>query len=498
MKRTVFNAFRAVASFAAAGFISLAAVSCGDGDKSETEKSLKVNTSEVTLEADGTSSLVEVSSKGVAWTATVADEWLHVDKTSGTESTFVKVSADVNTEATERKSSVTFSADGVPSVSVTVSQNGGGSSDGEPALNQDKTMQYAEFAYYGDVFNSNGQYEIVSVVLVDKEVSDEGTVELPFDNVLFAIALPYKGSANAIVNSVFGTFNCLSASAATLPCILNEASAYSYVYGQGEDDSYTYNVTSGTVTVASTSDKKVKIDFDVTLEGGRTYKGTYTGSPSFYDETQDDGDGYYTNLESDYTPTLTSAKAVVGKLVDNNKNEITSVAAALVQMQGVATDGATDVVGFYMYIDYADFASKDLTGKYNCTPENAKTYSEVLNTFEPGEITVNADNEASISPSIFYSASGGSLVKYAVLEAGSVTFTKKSGDSYSVVMDCKDREGHAIKGSYTLDMPVTEYKEDAASVSALSASAYSVRIADFTTSAMPVQKGKSLFSSRLF
>ena len=357
-------------------------------------------------------------------------------------------------------------------------------------------MKYAEFGYYGDLLNTNGQCEIVGLTLVDKEVVD-GSVELPFDNVSFALALPYKGSVEAISSSLFGTFNCVAVSAMKLPCVLNDFSGYSYVYGQGDEDQYSYKVTSGTVTVTSTGNKNVKIDFDVKLEGGRTYKGTYSGAITLYDGTQGGGGsdegGYYTNLTGDCTPELTSASARVTNLTDETGKEVTTVCGlAIVKMKS-----ASEFLTLALYIDYADIKGKDLSGTYNCEPTDAKTYDDVLNTFEPGEIEVT-DEGVSLYPSIYYTTSGNTLKTYAIPEAGSVKFTKGAGNSYTIELAMKDRKNNAIKGTYTLDMPVTDYKSSSASVSALNASAYSVKVADFARPAIPVQKGKGILRSRLF
>lgn len=492
MKRTFFNAFRAVACAAAAVLMSSAVTGCGSkNDEPDVVKVLKVSTSNLNLEGKAVTGTVDVTATGVNWTAVAKDSWVTVTPASGSTDATVTVAADANpSQADSRFTTVTFSADGVPSVNVTVFQDAAPEPEPEPEPepdpDQNKTMQYAEFVYLGDALGTQGQCEVVALSLLDKAVVNN-QVELPFDEIDFALVLPYAGSVNAIQNSLFGTFNGVSAKSITLPCFALEASGYSRIYGNGDDEQYDYKALSGTVTVASATDG-VKIDFDLKLEGGRTYKGTYTGKPILADGTQGGGDdeGYWTSLESDYTPVLTTANARVRNVQDNSGQEATkAVGVAIVQMSGAAGN-LTDIVSLALYIDYADIAGKDLTGTYNCMSSSAETFSDVLNTFVPGEI--EATNEGvSIYPSTYYSVSGNTLQSYAVLEGGSVKFTKGTGNSYTVELDFKDRKNHAIKGTYTLNMPVTDYAASSASVMSTK---YSVKMPKAVNSAFV--NGKSL------
>lgn len=462
MKRTFFNAFRAVVCAAAAVFMSSAVTGCGSkNDEPDVVKVLKVSTSNLNLEGKATTGTVDVTATGVNWTAVAKDSWVTVTPASGSADAAVTVAAEANpSQADSRFTTVTFSADGVPSVNVTVFQDAAPEPEPEPEPepdpDQNKTMQYAQFVYYGDALGTQGRCEVVVLSLVDKKVVNN-EVELPFDEVDFALVLPYAGSVDAIQSSLFGTFNGVSVESMTLPFFALEASGYSRIYGTGDDDQYDYKALSGTVTVASAADG-VKIDFDLKLEGGRTYKGTYTGNPTLADGTQQGG-GYWTNLTSDYTPVLTSAAARVTNVTDKSGQEVTNdCGLALVQMRG-----ASDILSFQLFIDYADIAGKDISGTYNCLPSDVTEYKDALNTFMPGEIDVD-DEGAHLYPSIYYSVSGQNLQNYAVLEGGSVKFTKGTGNSYTIEVDCKDRENHAIKGTYTLDMPVTDYAASSASV----------------------------------
>ena len=466
MKRTIFNAFRAVACAAAAVFMSSAVTGCGSkNDEPDVAKELKVSTSNINLEGKAATSTVEVTAAGVNWTAAAKDSWVTVSPASGDANATVTVAAEANpSQADSRFTTVTFSADGVPSVNVTVFQDAAPEPEPEPEPepdpNQNKTMQYAQFVYYGDAFNTQSQCEVVVLSLVDKAVVNN-EVELPFDMVDFALVLPYKGSAEAIQSSVFGTFTGASTKSLTLPCFALEASGYTYAYGNAEDDEYDYAAQSGTVTVSSTSNG-VKIDFEVKLDGNRTYKGTYSGKAVFADGTQQGGGdtgGYWTNLESDCTPVLTSAAARVTNVTNQSGTEITKdCGLAIVQMRG-----SSDILSFQLFIDYADIAGKDLSGTYNCMPSDVTEYKDALNTFMPGEIVVD-DEGAHLYPSIYYAVSGQNLQKFAVLEGGSVKLTKGAGDSYTIEVDCKDRKNHAIKGTYTMNMPVTDYAASSASV----------------------------------
>ena len=467
MKRTIFNAFRAVACAAAAVFMSSAVTGCGSkNDEPDVAKELKVSTSNINLEGKAATSTVEVTAAGVNWTAAAKDSWVTVSPASGNANATVTVAAEANpSQADSRFTTVTFSADGVPSVNVTVFQDAAPEPEPEPEPepdpDQNKTMQYAQFVYCGDAFKTSGKSEVVVLSLVDKKVVNN-EVELPFDEVDFALVLPYAGSVDAIQSSLFGTFNGVSAESMTLPCFALEASGYSRIYGSGDDDQYEYKAQSGTVTVASATDG-VKIDFDLKLEGGRTYKGTYTGKPTLADGTQQGGGdtgGYWTNLESDCTPVLTSAAARVTNVTDQSGKEVTNACGlAIVQMRG-----SSDILSFQLFIDYADIAGKDLSGTYNCMPSDVTEYKDALNTFMPGELEAGSDGRVSIYPSTYYSVVDGKLAKFAVLEGGSVKFTKGTGDSYTIEVDCKDRQNHAIKGTYTMNMPVTDYAASSASV----------------------------------
>lgn len=493
MKRTLFNAFRATAVAVAAAVMSFAVTGCGgENNKNESDaKELKVSVSNINLEAKAASETVDVTAKGVAWTATSKAAWVTVTPASGTGDASVVIAAEANPDQADRYTTVTFAADGVPSVNVTVFQNAAGEPEpekpAEPELNQDKTMKYAEFGYYGDLLKTNGQCEIVGLTLVDKEVVD-GSVELPFDNVSFALALPYKGSVEAISSSLFGTFNCVAVSAMKLPCVLNDASGYSYVYGQGDEDQYSYKVTSGTVTVTSTGNKNVKIDFDVKLEGGRTYKGTYSGAISLYDETQGGGNNDYetTTLTADYSLTMT-------KIVDARIFSDDDYSLFALEYDGINAAGNNDAIFMNILTNASATSDKNVAGTYTVVSMDASSIKagDVI----PGYFR-EKDGMTYFAGSWYLeeSSDGQKQLNYAAIREGTITIAQ-NGNELTATIDFKDEAGHKITGKGTA---TASFSVNPTSVSALNASAYSVKIADFARPAIPVQKGRGILRSRLF
>lgn len=478
MKRNLLDSLRYVAFAVAAGIASLAAVSCDKENSKESPADvLKVTPSSVNFDGKQSSQTVEVNTKGLSWTATPKDSWVTVSPASGTGAATVTITVAENPNEADRFSSVTFSSEN--NVNVVVFQS---AKVVEPAKAQDKTMKFALATYLGDAFQSGGQCDVVILTLTDKEVSAEGQVELPYDDVSFVIALPPAADVNAAINSMIGkTYAGYNKGKVELNKYVYDFSSYSFVYGTAETDRYEYGMTGGNVTVGTTEDKKLKVDFEVTLAGDRTYKGTYTGTLSVADQSQSGGGedaSKWTSLTADYSPTVTTASAQVSKLINKEGNVVTTdCGIAYVSLEGNNSAGEKDVMTLALYIDYSDVTGKDLSGSYPCAPADAKSYADLLNTFGPGEAEFQGNN-VKLYPSILYSIkNGNSLTRFAVPEKGQVTLTKGEGNNYKIELALKDRLNHAISGTYNLSMPVTDLST--ASVSS-ARTPYVVKMANFT------------------
>lgn len=487
MKRNLLDSLRYVAFAVAAGIASLAAVSCDKENSKESPADvLKVTPSSVNFDGKQSSQTVEVNTKGLSWTATPKDSWVTVSPASGTGAATVTITVAENPNEADRFSSVTFSSENTVNVvvfqSAKVVEPEPEPAPEEPAKNQDKTMNFALATYLGDGFQSGGKCDVVILTLIDKEVSAEGQVELPYDDVSFVIALPPATDVNGAINSMIGkTYEGCSKSDINLNKYVYDFSSYSFTYGTGETDLYQYVMTGGKVTVGTTEDKQLKVDFEVTLAGDRTYKGTYTGKLSVSDQSDNNGGddaSNWTRLDADYSPTFTSAKAQVSELINSQGQLVTKdCGIAYVSLNGNNAAGEQDVMTLALYIDYSDITGKDLSGTYPCAPADAKAYTDLVNTFEPGEAEFEGNN-VKLYPSILYSVkNGNSLTRFAVPEKGQVTLTKGEGNNYKIELALKDRLDHAISGTYNLSMPVTDLGK--ASVSS-ARTPYVVKMANFT------------------
>lgn len=486
MKRNLLDSLRYVAFAVAAGIASLAAVSCDKENSKESPADvLKVTPSSVNFDGKQSSQTVEVNTKGLSWTATPKDSWVTVSPASGTGAATVTITVAENPNEADRFSSVTFKSENT--VNVVVFQSAKvvvpepEPKPEEPAKAQNKTMNYAQAVYLGDAFQSKGQCDVVILTLIDKEVSAKGEVELPYDNVSFVIALPPAADVNAAINSMIGkTYEGCNKGAVELNKYVYDFSSYSFVYGTAETDRYEYGMTGGKVTVGTTEDKKLKVDFEVTLAGDRTYKGTYTGTLSVADKSGNGGGedaSNWTSLTADYSPAVTKASAQVSEFINDKGAVVTKdCGIAYVSLEGNNSAGEQDILTLALYIDYSDVTGKDLSGTYTypCAPE---TYADLLNTFGPGKAEFEGNN-VKLYPSILYSVkNGNSLTRFAVPEKGQVTLTKGEGNNYKIELALKDRLDHAISGTYNLSMPVTDLGK--ASVSS-ARTPYVVKMANFT------------------
>ena len=488
MKRNLLDSLRYVAFAVAAGIASLAAVSCDkEGSKEPTADVLKVTPSNVNFDGKQSSQTVEVNTKGLSWTATPKDSWVTVTPSSGTGAATVTITVSENPNEADRFSTVTFSSENTVNVvvfqSAKVVEPEPEPKPEEPAKAQDKTMKFALATYLGDAFQSGGQCDVVILTLVDKEVTSDGQVELPYDDVSFVIALPPAADVNAAINSMIGkTYEGCGKAKVELNKYVYDFSSYSFIYGTAETDRYEYGMTGGNVTVGTTEDKQLKVDFEVTLAGDRTYKGTYTGQLKKVADQSQSGGGEdaskWTSLTADYSPTVTTAKAQVSELINDKGALVTKdCGIAYVSLMGNNSAGEQDVMTLALYIDYSDITGKDLSGTYPCAPADAKSYADLLNTFGPGEAEFQGNN-VKLYPSILYSVkNGNSLTRFAVPEKGQVTLTKGEGNNYKIELALKDRLNHAISGTYNLSMPVTDLST--ASVSSARA-LYTVKMANFT------------------
>ena len=353
MKRNLLDSLRYVAFAVAAGIASLAAVSCDKENSKESPADvLKVTPSSVNFDGKQSSQTVEVNTKGLSWTATPKDSWVTVTPSSGTGAATVTITVSENPNEADRFSSVTFSSENTVNVvvfqSAKVVEPEPEPKPEEPAKAQDKTMKFALATYLGDAFQSGGQCDVVILTLTDKEVSAEGQVELPYDDVSFVIALPPAADVNAAINSMIGkTYEGCNKGKVELNKYVYDFSSYSFVYGTAETDRYEYGMTGGNVTVGTTEDKKLKVDFEVTLAGDRTYKGTYTGTLSVADQSQSGGGedaSNWTTLTADYSPAVTKASAQVSELINDKGAVVTKdCGIAYVSLEGNNSAGEKDV-----------------------------------------------------------------------------------------------------------------------------------------------------------
>lgn len=480
MKRNLLDSLRYVAFAVAAGIASLAAVSCDKENSKESPADvLKVTPSSVNFDGKQSSQTVEVNTKGLSWTATPKDSWVTVSPASGTGAATVTITVAENPNEADRFSSVTFSSENTVNVvvfqSAKVVEPEPEPKPEEPAKAQNKTMNFALATYLGDAFQSGGQCDVVILTLVDKAVSAEGSVELPYDDVSFVIALPPAADVNAAINSMIGkTYEGCNKGKVELNKYVYDFSSYSFIYGTAETDRYEYGMTGGKVIVGTTEDKQHKVDFEVTLAGDRTYKGTYTGTLSVADKSASN----WTSLTADYSPTVTTASAQVSEFINDKGALVTKdCGIAYVSLKGNNSAGEQDIMTLALYIDYSDVTGKDLSGTYPCAPADAKSYADLLNTFRPGEAVFEGNN-VKLYPSILYSVkNGNSLTRFAVPEQGQVTLTKGEGNNYKIELALKDRLNHAISGTYNLSMPVTDLGK--ASVSS-ARTPYVVKMANFT------------------
>lgn len=80
------------------------------------------------------------------------------------------------------------------------------------------------------------------------------------------------------------------------------------------------------------------MDFEVTLAGDRTYKGTYTGTLSVADQSQSGGGedaSKWTSLTADYSPAVTTASAQVSELINDKGAVVTKdCGIAYVSLEG--------------------------------------------------------------------------------------------------------------------------------------------------------------------
>lgn len=469
MKRNLLDSLRYVAFAVAAGIASLAAVSCDKENSKESPADvLKVTPSSVNFDGKQSSQTVEVNTKGLSWTATPKDSWVTVSPASGTGAATVTITVAENPNEADRFSSVTFSSENTVNVVVFQAQN--------------KTMNFALATYLGDAFQSGGQCDVVILTLVDKAVSAEGEVELPYDDVSFVIALPPASDVNSAINNLIGkTYEGCNKGKVELNKYVYDFSSYSFIYGTAKTDRYEYGMTGGKVIVGTTEDKQLKVDFEVTLAGDRTYKGTYTGQLSVADQSQSGGGedaSNWTRLTADYSPAVTTASAQVSEFINDKGALVTKdCGIAYVSLKGNNSAGEQDIMTLALYIDYSDVTGKDLSGTYPCAPADAKSYADLLNTFGPGEAVFEGNN-VKLYPSILYSVkNGNSLTRFAVPEKGQVTLTKGEGNNYKIELALKDRLDHAISGTYNLSMPVTDLST--ASVSS-ARTPYVVKMANFT------------------
>lgn len=84
---------------------------------------LNVTTTSISIQGTGGTQSISVQSNA-SWKASTSDSWLHVDGTSHKGSSSVSVTADANSQLSERTGTVTIT-DGINSATVSVSQAAG-------------------------------------------------------------------------------------------------------------------------------------------------------------------------------------------------------------------------------------------------------------------------------------------------------------------------------------------------------------------------------------
>lgn len=89
-----------------------------------TEKpSLTVSTTELTIEAQASSTANFNITSNIAWTVSSSESWLTANATSGTGNASITLTAEANPNTAERTATITISGSGVESKTITVTQN---------------------------------------------------------------------------------------------------------------------------------------------------------------------------------------------------------------------------------------------------------------------------------------------------------------------------------------------------------------------------------------
>jgi hypothetical protein len=89
-----------------------------------TEKpSLTVSTTELTIEAQASSTANFNITSNIAWTVSSSESWLSASTTSGTGNTSITLTAEANPNTAERTATITVSGSGVESKTIAVTQN---------------------------------------------------------------------------------------------------------------------------------------------------------------------------------------------------------------------------------------------------------------------------------------------------------------------------------------------------------------------------------------
>lgn len=406
-----------------------------------TDKSLSVDKTEVSFDADGTQTQTfEITSEGVTWVVTPLDSWVTATPSSGRGNATITVTAEKNTTGAERTSGVDIAATDVNPVTVTVKQAAGEKVDPDPSATP---MTLAEGYYLGA---TEDNVQLVQVMMTDMEVDSEGM--LPPGNIYY-LTLAVKGDSFETVDltgDYTGSYDQISLTnpqAGDVVIALQEDNSIlsycfyeEYVPGSQEPVAED-TILKADVKIAGTAGAYT-LNFTAQSKSGETLSGSYTGDIELYDVSTTPS---YSTLTSDQTPRFVEAYGV------HLPMDGYPYSLAVFTFSGEPTASPYEQLSVYVLMPTED-AEKGPEGVFSVSE-----IPEATGAIMPGDVEVNGQYYSAVSSWFVRGTIEGeyiSIVEGSPIADGKMTVTK-NGDQYQVEYTLYDdaETPHKISGTYT-------------------------------------------------
>lgn len=403
-----------------------------------TDKSLSVDKTEVSFDADGTQTQTfEITSEGVTWVVTPLDSWVTATPSSGRGNATITVTAEKNTTGAERMSGVDIAATDVDPVTVTVKQAAGEKVDPDPSATP---MTLAEGVYMGNISDN---VAIMQLTFSDMSVDSEGYLIPPGKVIYLTIAVEGTLEEGVVLaGDYYGKYDEISLDNPQVGDVVialqqgNQVEPlcfYTELEAGVEEPTVDENVLEADLKIRNLSENKLSVTFSGKSRSGISFAGTYEGEIPLYVQEEES----LSTLTGDQTPELIGAD---GAYMEYGGG----LSMGFIQFVGDMQTEPFDILSVYMLLRNED-AAKGPEGSYTVSMDE-KAGAIIPGTIYQGSTMASwfvkgrtSDDEGSI---MF--EEGGPVM------SGTMTIVKNdSGYTATYTFYDDAAEPHKISGTYT-------------------------------------------------